>query len=427
MKLEQQIIGSCLTFEAAFDQAIDKLQPRHFKLYGPVFAALKQAFEKGIDHDNILFEVEHILGDKAESYNLFKLVDQGKPSIEAKISDLKAQHIKFEAKKIANELYEVEESEDSQEEILQAIQRLSDLISGEGKEVQSMSDVMSETLELVEQLKSGEQLGFESGLDIDKTTKGFQTGQFYLLAARPSMGKTALAIQIAKKVAKQAPVGFLSLETTNKSLGLRYLINQSRMSGDKVRGGYINDSDMKQLLSSASELAELPIFFDDTANITASGIRAKVNSMKRKYDIEFLVIDYVQLMQGTGNTREQEVAGVSRTCVQVAKDFDISVLGLAQLSRKNETRGGDKRPILSDLRESGQLEQDAFCVMMLHRPEYYGISNYPSGEPTDGVAEIIIAKHKDGPTGIQELHFDKKSMRFENMVKENATAMDYFS
>lgn len=417
MKLEKEIIGSCLTFESAFDQAIDKLDAKHFQLYGEIFTALKEAFKKGADHDNILFEVEHILGERADSYRLFTLVDHGKPSIEVKIEDLKAEFIKREAKKIANELYEIEESENSQEEIIYAVQRLSDLIAGEGREVQSMSDVMSDTLELVEKLKSGEKLGFESGLDIDKTTKGFQKGQFYLLAARPSMGKTALAIQVAKKVAHQTAVGFLSLETTNKSLGLRYLVSQSKMSGDKVRGGYMNDSDMKQLLNSASELSELPIYFDDTAEVTAQGIRAKVNSMKRKYDIEFLVIDYVQLMKGTGNTREQEVAEVSRACVQVAKDFDISVFGLAQLSRKNENRGGDKRPILSDLRESGQLEQDAFCVMMLHRPEYYGITNYPSGEPTDGIAEIIIAKHKDGPTGIKELYFDKDTMRFENLTK----------
>lgn len=415
MRLEKEIIGSCLTYEKCFAEAVDKLHKKHFQYFAPVFGEIQSFFKEAKDHEDIVFTIKERLGDKISSNHFFEFVSASVPTITDRIDELLDIYNRKRLKEISDTIYNIDHDEPYRDKTLKAIHELSYLLSGESKTQQSMAEVMSDTIDLLDRIRQGESLGMRCGLDIDKITGGFQRGQFYILAARPSMGKTALAVQMAQEISKQCPVGFLSLETTNKSLGMRSLSNFSEFSGDKMRGGYITDEEFARLKNDATILSQMQITMDESTDVSAEGIRAKVNTMKRKDDIGLLIIDYVQLMKSEKDNREQQIAEISRACVGVAKEFNICVLGLAQLNRECEKRG-DKRPMLSDLRESGQLEQDAFCVMFLNRPEHYGITHYPNGESTENIAEIIIAKHKDGKTGLKKQVFHKEIMKFRNIT-----------
>lgn len=417
MILEKEIIGSCLTFENCLAVAIQELEAKHFQYYAPVFSAIKWFYKEGRDYEDILFDVKERLKGKMDENDFYNFVQFGIPSITDRVIEIKDRYNRKRIREISDTIYNIDPNEPFKDKTIQAIHELSELLSGDSKREQSMSEVMDDTIDLIEKLRQGESLGMKCGLDIDKILHGFQKGLFYILAARPSMGKTALAVQICQEISKRHPVGFLSLETTNKSLGMRNLSNFAEIDGDNIRSGNITDDEMEQLKENAKKLSTLPIILDDTTDVSAEGIRAKINTMKRKYKIEFLVVDYVQLMKSDRDNREQQVADISRACVSVAKEFDICVLGLAQLNRECEKRS-DKRPMLSDLRESGQLEQDAFCVMFLNRPEHYGIEKYPNGDSTKGIAEIIVAKQKDGKTGLKKQQFQKEIMKFRNLAHE---------
>ena len=416
MKLEQTIIGSCLTWEKCLASSIQHLKKKHFVYFSPVWEEIVNFYRKERDHEDIVYDVKKALDGKIKDSAFDDFLRLSQPSVNDEIEELIENYSRRRLKEISDTIYNVSPDEPYKEKAINAIHSLSDLLIGNDTNEQTMAEVMDGTLEMIEKIRSGEEVGFRTGLDIDKILHGFQSGQFYILAARPSMGKTALAVQLAKQIAERVPVAFLSLETTNRSLGMRYIANHVRFSADKMQGGYVSNEQMESIRRGAMELSEMPIILDDTTDISSDGIRAKVNYLVRKYGIKMLFIDYVQLMQSDKNSREQQVADISRSCVSVAKEFDIPVLGLAQLSRKNEMRT-DKRPMLSDLRESGQLEQDAFCVMFLHRPEYYGTTTLENGDSSDGIAEVIIAKHKDGKTGIKKLFFEKEHMRFENLTQ----------
>ena len=414
MILEKEIIGACLTYEKCFAQAVDRLQKKHFQYFAPVFEQIQMFFKEGKDHEDIVFTVKERLGDKITDNHFFDFVNSSVPTITDRIEQLLDIYNRKRLKEISDSIYNIEPDEPYRDKTIKAIHELSHLLSGESKTQQTMAEVMSDTIELLDKIRQGQSLEMRCELNIDKITGGFQRGQFYILAARPSMGKTALSVQIAHEISRECPVGFLSLETTNKSLGMRSLSNFSEFSGDKMRGGYISDDEFDKLKNDAKFLSEMRITMDESTDVSAEGIRAKVNTMKRKDDIGLLIIDYVQLMKSDKDNREQQIAEISRSCVSVAKEFNICVIGLAQLNRECEKRS-DKRPMLSDLRESGQLEQDAFCVMFLNRPEHYGIKQYPDGESTKDIAEIIIAKHKDGKTGLKKQLFHKEIMKFRNI------------
>ena len=415
MKIEQTIIGSCLSYEKCMAQAVQKLRKKHFVFFAPVWREIMEFYKKGRDHEDMLFDVKKALDGEINDVAFQDFITLSQPSINDEIEQLIEDYNRRRLREISDTIYNVSPDEPYRDKTINAIHQLSDLLIGHETNEQTMDEVMDATVEMIEKIRAGEEIGFKTGLDIDKILHGFQPGQFYILAARPSMGKTALAVQMAKTISERVPVAFLSLETTNRSLGMRYIANHCRIPADKMQGGYINDEQMQTIRNGADDLSRLPIILDDTTDLSSEGIRAKVNHLVRKHDIKMLYVDYVQLMQSDKNSREQQVADISRSCVGVAKEFDIPVVGLAQLSRKNESRT-DKRPMLSDLRESGQLEQDAFCVMFLHRPEYYGVDTMEDGTSSDGIAEIIIAKHKDGKTGIKRHYFEKENMRFENLT-----------
>lgn len=250
--------------------------------------------------------------------------------------------------------------------------------------------------------------------ELNSYTSGFQNADLIIVAGRPSMGKTALALNIAQHLAikEKVPVGMFSLEMSSEQIVMRLLCSEARVDYHRMRTGYMKDSEYAELAVVAQYLSEAPIYIDDSATLTTMELRSKARRLKAERNIGCLIIDYLQLITvlERAENRQQQISIISRNLKGIAKELDIPVIALSQLSRAVEMRGKDKRPMLSDLRESGSIEQDADVVLMLYRPEVY------EGEDSEhaGTAEVIIAKQRNGPTGTIRLAFIKEYTRFEN-------------
>jgi len=286
----------------------------------------------------------------------------------------------------------------------------------------SIGDLLPHTFEAIEeyQKKGGMVTGISTGFfELDTLTGGLQNSDLIVVASRPSMGKTAFCLSVAEHVAieEKVPVGIYSLEMVKSQVAQRMLCSRARFSTHKMRTGRISDHEYSNLAVAVGPLAESKIFIDDTPNLGILQMRAKARRLKAQYDVGLVIVDYLQLMQGPrgAESRQQEISMISRSLKGLAKELNVPVIAVSQLSRKVEDRGGDKRPMLADLRESGAIEQDADVVIFVYRPEFYGIEKFKDGAPSQGVAEIIVSKHRNGPTGNLRLTFIKDYARFENM------------
>ncbi|WP_022836376.1 replicative DNA helicase [Salisaeta longa] len=292
-----------------------------------------------------------------------------------------------------------------------------------------MNDVVKDTLEQLEAIHGQDTgiTGVPSGFDaLDRLTSGWQPSDLVIVAARPSMGKTAFSLACALNAAthpeRQTGVAIFSLEMGAQQLAQRMLTSEARVDAHRARTGRMKDDDWQRLARTAGRLSEAPIYIDDTPGLSVLELRAKCRRLKAEHDIGLVVVDYLQLMQASGKlrsgaNREQEIAHISRSLKGLAKELNLPVIALSQLNRAVENRGGDKRPQLSDLRESGSIEQDADVVSFIYRAERYGITTDNEGNPTEGRAEVIIGKQRNGPIGVAELAFVKKYARFENLSR----------
>jgi len=267
----------------------------------------------------------------------------------------------------------------------------------------------------------GQMRGVASGYTaLDRITSGWQKSDLIILAARPSMGKTAFALNMARNVAVMfnKPVAFFSLEMSAVQLVTRLISSESELRSDKLKRGDLASYEWQQLTDKISNLVDAKMFIDDTPALSIFELRAKCRRLKQQHDIQMVFIDYLQLMTSGGDSRgnrEQEISQISRSLKALAKELDVPVLALSQLSRAVENRPGQsKRPILSDLRESGAIEQDADLVLFIYRAEYYKIDVFEDGTPTQGVSEIIIAKHRNGAVGDIKLKFIAEFAKFED-------------
>lgn len=250
--------------------------------------------------------------------------------------------------------------------------------------------------------------------ELDRLTAGFQRSDLIILAARPAMGKTALAVCIARHIAAEdnIPVGFFSLEMSAEQLSMRLLCLEGRVDSQKIRMGYLSQSEAAKLLEVAGRCQNYPILIDDSPGLSVLELRARARRMKREWPaMGLLIIDYLQLMKGQAERREQEISEISRSLKGLAKELDIPILALSQLNRKLEDRQ-DKRPILSDLRESGAIEQDADVIVFIYRDQVYHRESKDAG-----VAEIIIGKQRKGPTGVVKLAYIETYTRFETLAR----------
>lgn len=307
--------------------------------------------------------------------------------------------------------------------LMDAEQDVYSLLTGESsRNTATMAEVMMATvkhLDSIQGSKSGV-TGIPSGLPYDEITGGWQKGEFYVIAARPGMGKTAFMLQNLKAAAQaDYPCGVISMEMSSESLASRMLLAEAGLDSWKARTGRLSADEIRRMHEVAPRLYDLGIVFDDTTDMSPSMLRIKARMMKQRFNIQLLAVDYVQLMHSDNPSREQQIAEVSRTCKLLAKELDIPVLGLSQLSRKPDDRGGwNARPRLGDLRESGALEQDADAVIFLFRPEEYGLKvHQDDGQSTEGLVEVIIDKHRNGMTGSKKLFFRKETMTFEKIYR----------
>ncbi len=297
------------------------------------------------------------------------------------------------------------------------------------KDFDKMSTLIKQAIEQIEKAKNSEDglSGIQSGLtSLDRLTSGWQRSDLVIIAARPAMGKTALVLTMARNAAVDFghPVAVFSLEMSSLQLVTRLIASETELPSEKLKKGTLEDYEFAQLNDKIKKISEAPIFIDDTAGLSIFELRAKARRLKEKQGIELIIIDYLQLMvgsgEGKGGNREQEISFISRSLKGLAKELNVPIIALSQLSRAVETRGGDKRPVLSDLRESGAIEQDADMVIFIHRPEYYNVTQDAEGNDTRNVAELIVAKHRNGPVDSVRTKFISHLTKFMDFEDTNS-------
>ncbi len=314
-----------------------------------------------------------------------------------------------------------EEPEEIDDILNLAEKKIFEISSKKSNKYLAVDEMTDETLEYIEALRKRQTVltGIPSGFnDLDRMTNGFQNGDLIIIAGRPSMGKTAFALSAAMNAAVEhsKKIGIFNLEMTARQLVLRMLSFLSGIGVSSLRTGFINNEEMDRVVSALDKLKKVRIYIDDTSFLTVADIRTKARKMKIEKDIDMLVIDYLQLIQGAGSSsqnRTQEISEISRSLKILAKELDIPIISLSQLNRAVESRD-DKRPMMADLRESGAIEQDADVIMFIYRDEVYNRNK----EENKGKAEIIIGKQRNGPIGTIELQFEKKIAAFRNLYKE---------
>lgn len=439
VEIEEAILGSMLIEEQAAATALEMLEVNDF--YKPahrhIFEVLSKLFER--DNPLDLLTVENELRD----LDLLETVGGSGFLSDLTRSVSSAANIEYHCQIVAEKALKrnlilscsdiIQEAYDSTSdsfEVLDAAeQRIYDITNAKAQGgSKNLVDILKHTISYLEEIR-GKKMGITgvpTGLDVDNLTAGWQRGDLIIVAARPSMGKTAFTLTVARNSAlnpdqeRRAPVAVFSLEMSDQALVQRLLTMEARVDAQKARTGKLDDNEFKKLLEGAGRLHTAPIFIDDTPSISIMEMRSKCRRLKNEHGIGLIIVDYMQLMTGMQNdrqNREQEIAGISRGLKALAKELDVPVIALSQLSRAVEQRGGDKRPQLSDLRESGSIEQDADVVCFLYRPEYYKITTDEQGNSTEGVAELIVGKQRNGPVGTVSLHFVKNYARFENLAK----------
>ncbi|GIV25022.1 MAG: replicative DNA helicase [Bacteroidia bacterium] len=426
--IEKALLGALLIEKDAIAKVVDLLHPETF--YDPrhqkIYSAIRSLFDQGLPVDLLsTTEVLRRTGDLVEigPYYLAELTLGVASSANAETYArlLVEKYLLRQIIALAGELTEkaFQEETDAFDLLDQAENRLYELSQHHlRRTVQPAQRVLQETLAVLEKLRQHNQplTGVPSGFpELDRMTAGWQKSDLIILAARPSMGKTAFALNLAHHAALNGyPVALFSLEMSALQLMYRLISLEVEISSERLRTGQIPPDLWLALPQKLERLAQAPLFIDDTPSITIYDLRAKCRRLKAEKDIQLVMIDYLQLMGTTQRSanREQEIASISRSLKALARELEVPIIALSQLSRAVETRGGDRRPQLSDLRESGSLEQDADVVLFLYRPEYYGILQDEEGQPTQGITEVLLSKQRNGPIGKVRLRFVSEYMRF---------------
>ncbi|MCS6823753.1 MAG: replicative DNA helicase [Cytophagaceae bacterium] len=434
IELEEAVLGALLLERDALTTIIEILKPESFykEAHQLIFKAVLALFDKSEPID-ILTVVNHLrstgeLEAAGGAYYITQLTSKVSSAahIEYHARIVAEQAIKRELIAISSEIQKdaFEETTDVFELLDRAEQSLYQISeSSIRKNYADMRSLMGEALRELQARKDHNSsiTGVPSGFtDLDRITSGWQKNDLIIIAARPGMGKTAFVVSAMRNAAVdfKKPVAIFSLEMSSIQLVNRLISAEAELDSEKIKKGNLEDFEWIQLHNKISKLTNAPIYIDDTPAISIRELRTKCRRLKAKHNIELIIVDYLQLMSSEGNSkgvtgnREQEIASISRALKQLAKELQVPVIALSQLSRNVETRGGDKRPQLSDLRESGAIEQDADMVIFLYRPEYYKIYDNENGESLQGLAEVIIAKHRNGSTDSVWLRFISKYTKF---------------
>ncbi len=432
--LEEAVLGAIMLEKDALTQVIDILKPEVFykESHNIIFAAISRLFGKS--------EPVDILTVTNELKNSGELEMVGGPYYITQLTNriASAANVEYHARIISQKFIQRELIRISSEIIKDAFEDTTDVFDlldraeqnlfsvSESNLRRSYDDMQSLVTDAIKEIEAGKGQeghlrGIASGFtDLDRVTNGWQKSDLVILAARPGMGKTAFVLSMARNAAIDfnKAVAFFSLEMSSIQLVTRLISSETQLSADKLKKGNLESYEWEQLHSKISNLTEAKLLIDDTPALTVFELRAKCRRLKAQHDIQMVIIDYLQLMSGSGDSkgnREQEISTISRSLKALAKELEIPVIALSQLSRAVETRGGSKKPILSDLRESGAIEQDADMVMFIYRPEYYKIEVDEDGNSTAGIAEICIAKHRNGALKDVPLRFIDKFAKFADL------------
>lgn len=436
LDLEEVVLGAMMIDKKGVDEVIDILSPDAFykDAHKHIFEAIFKLFENSEPVD--LLTVSSQLKKDAKLDLVggdFYLI-----SLTQRVSS--SAHIEFHARiilqkfiqrsliKISNEIIEdaYDETKDVFDLLDQAEARLYEVTQGNiKKSTETAQSLVIQAKKKIEDISNKEGLsGIPSGFDrLDKLTSGWQESDLIIVAARPGMGKTALTLSMARNIAVEhnIPVAFFSLEMASVQLITRLISSETGLSSEKLRTGKLEKHEWEQLNVKVKALEKAPLYIDDTPSLSIFDLRAKSRRLASQYGIKMIIVDYLQLMTAGGSqkggNREQEISTISRNLKALAKELSVPVIALSQLSRAVETRGGSKRPLLSDLRESGAIEQDADIVSFIYRPEYYKIDEWDDEErsPTEGQAEFIIAKHRNGGLENIRLKFIGNLGKFDNL------------
>ena len=434
--LEEVVLGAMMIDKKGVDEVIDILHPDVFykDAHRFIYEAIFKLFETSEPVDLLTVSSQLKKDGKLEAvggdFYLIKLTQKVASSahIEFHARIILQKYIQRSLIKISNEIIEeaYDEGTDVFDLLDEAESKLYDVTQGNLKRsAETAQNLVIQAKKRIEEISNKEGLsGIPSGFDkLDKLTSGWQPSDLIIVAARPGMGKTALTLSMARNMAvnSEIPVAFFSLEMSSVQLITRLISSETGLSSEKLRTGKLEKHEWEQLNVKVKTLEKAPLFIDDTPSLSIFDLRAKARRLSSQHGIKMIMIDYLQLMTAGGSqkggNREQEISTISRNLKALAKELNVPVIALSQLSRAVETRGGSKRPILSDLRESGAIEQDADIVSFIYRPEYYKIDEWDDEErtPTQGQAEFIVAKHRNGGLENIRLKFIGNQGKFDNL------------
>ena len=434
--LEEVVLGAMMIDKKGVDTVIDILHSEAFykESHQFIFESIVKLFENTEPIDLLTVSAKLRADGKLEKiggdYYLIQLTQKVSSSahIEYHARIILQKYIQRSLIKISTEIIEdsYDETKDVFDLLDSAESKLYDVTQGNiKKSTETAQNLVIKAKRKIEEISNKDGLsGVPSGFsEVDKLTSGWQPSDLVIIASRPGMGKTALTLSMARNmaVAKKIPVAFFSLEMSSIQLITRLISSETGLSSEKLRTGDLEKFEWEQLNVKVSALENAPLYIDDTPSLSIFDLRAKARRLSSQFGIKLIVIDYLQLMSAGGSNktgnREQEISTISRNLKALAKELNIPVIALSQLSRAVETRGGSKRPILSDLRESGAIEQDADIVSFIYRPEYYKIDEWDDEErsPSAGQAEFIVAKHRNGGLNNIKLKFVPNLGKFENL------------
>lgn len=444
IEAEEAVIGGLLLEKKAYYDVSSILSPDDFydEKHKIIYQSIQDlsSIDENIDIITVKDDVERKgkLNDIGGAFTLMQLSRKvvSTAHIQSHARIVKESSIKRQIIHISGKLYQDAKdlTKDTKELLTEAETNLFELTTNSiKKDYTSIREPLNEAFEEIESSASNPTgiTGVESGLeDIDRITAGWQPSNLIIIAARPAMGKTALVVTMAKNLAidRGIPIGFFSLEMSKVELVKRIISSICEISSDVVKNGQLSPFEWKNLDRSRSLIAESPFYIDDTANLSIFELKSKAYRMVREHGVKILFVDYLQLVTASNKSvREQEVAFISRQLKGLAKELDIPVIALSQLNRGVENREGiNKRPQLSDLRESGAIEQDADIVAFLHRPEYYKIYQDEQGNDLRGIAELIFAKNRHGRVGDVRMRFIGKYTKFES-INDRINSLDTLS
>jgi replicative DNA helicase len=446
LDLEEAVLGALMLEKDALSAVIDILKPDVFykDSHQKIFEAIQTLFQKSSPIDILTVTAQLRQQGNLEliggAYYITELTNRvaSAANIEYHARIISQKFIQRELIKISTEIISnaYEDTTDIFDLLDHAEKNLFEIAQNNlRRDSRKMDDILRESLDTLEKLKdkvdglTGVPSGFTA---LDKITSGWQPSDLVIIAARPAMGKTAFVLSCARNAAVQfnKPVVVFSLEMSSLQLTNRLISGETEIEQEKIRKGNLAEWEWQQLHSKIGKLTEAPLFIDDTPALNIFEFRAKCRRLKAQHDIQMIIVDYLQLMHGKGDgkgvNREQEIGSISRALKSVAKELNVPVIALSQLSRAVENRpGGSKRPMLSDLRESGSIEQDADMVLFLYRPEYYGLEEDEQGRSNIGIGEVIIAKHRNGETGTVPLRFVGKYVKFIDLEEDYSSGTGF--